>query len=135
MDHVVGAPGHDKDVVDGSNAVEKKYLKTYMLRHSIPDEDTNVKTMSCHSATPMGSACFAIKCKHLLQHHANHVSNILASKSILQRTEIQFMEVEQLYLIIIIDLIPGLNIENVLQEEFHPCYAPVNKTHGSGAAI
>eukprot|EP00957_Ditylum_brightwellii_P102165 7788217-Ditylum_brightwellii.AAC.2 len=55
MDRAVGAPGHE--------------------------EDKNIKTMSCHSATPMRSASFAAEYGCLLQYHANHISNVLTSKS------------------------------------------------------
>eukprot|EP00957_Ditylum_brightwellii_P118342 9025779-Ditylum_brightwellii.AAC.1 len=72
IDHAVGAPGHGKDAVHGLNAVNKRYLQTAMLRNYIPEEDKNVKKMSCLSTTPMGSASFAEECKHLLQHHADH---------------------------------------------------------------
>eukprot|EP00957_Ditylum_brightwellii_P163770 12468107-Ditylum_brightwellii.AAC.1 len=70
IDRDVGAPGRGKDVADGLNAADKRYLRTVMFRNFIPEEDKNVKTMRCHSATPMGSANFAADCKRLLQHHA-----------------------------------------------------------------
>eukprot|EP00957_Ditylum_brightwellii_P017170 1294497-Ditylum_brightwellii.AAC.1 len=41
IDHAVGAPRHGKDVVDGLNAVNKKFLRTAMLRNSIPEEHYN----------------------------------------------------------------------------------------------
>eukprot|EP00957_Ditylum_brightwellii_P161781 12317589-Ditylum_brightwellii.AAC.1 len=66
IDHVVGVPGHGKYVVDGLSAVEQRCLRTAMVRNSIPEEDKNVKTMSCHSAIPMGSASFDAECKCLL---------------------------------------------------------------------
>eukprot|EP00957_Ditylum_brightwellii_P058792 4456912-Ditylum_brightwellii.AAC.1 len=59
IDHAVGAPGHGKDVVDGLNAADKRFLRTAMLRNSIPLENNSVKAMSSHSATPMGSFSFA----------------------------------------------------------------------------
>eukprot|EP00957_Ditylum_brightwellii_P159306 12126360-Ditylum_brightwellii.AAC.1 len=65
IDHAVGAPGHGKDVVDGLNAVDKRFLRRAMLRNSIPEEHTNIKTMSNHSTTPLGSASFAAECMHL----------------------------------------------------------------------
>eukprot|EP00957_Ditylum_brightwellii_P045933 3484390-Ditylum_brightwellii.AAC.1 len=43
IDYAVGAPEHDKDVVDGLNAVDKRHLQTVMLRNSTPEEDNNVK--------------------------------------------------------------------------------------------
>eukprot|EP00957_Ditylum_brightwellii_P108532 8277984-Ditylum_brightwellii.AAC.1 len=38
LDGAVGAPGHGNDVVDGLNAVGKKFLRTAMLRNSISEE-------------------------------------------------------------------------------------------------
>eukprot|EP00957_Ditylum_brightwellii_P184943 14085072-Ditylum_brightwellii.AAC.1 len=38
IDHAVGAPGHGKNVMDGLNAVDKRYLRTAILRNSIPEE-------------------------------------------------------------------------------------------------
>eukprot|EP00957_Ditylum_brightwellii_P134051 10220134-Ditylum_brightwellii.AAC.1 len=81
IDHAVGVPGHDKYVVDGSNTADKRFLRTAMLRNSILEEHNNAKTMSSNSATLMGSASFASECRRLLQHHAEHVSNVHTSKS------------------------------------------------------
>eukprot|EP00957_Ditylum_brightwellii_P071434 5430562-Ditylum_brightwellii.AAC.1 len=41
IDHAVGALRYIKDVVDGLNAVDKRVLRTAMLRNSIPEEHTN----------------------------------------------------------------------------------------------
>eukprot|EP00957_Ditylum_brightwellii_P121214 9244277-Ditylum_brightwellii.AAC.1 len=43
IDCAVGATGHGKDVVDGLNAVDKRFLRTAVLRNSIPEEHNNVK--------------------------------------------------------------------------------------------
>ena len=81
IDRAIGAPGHGKDVVDGLNAVDKRYLKTAMFRIINPEENGSEKTMNSHSATATGSVSFAEECKTILQHHADHVSNVLTSKS------------------------------------------------------
>ena len=81
IDCAIGAPGHGKDVVDGLNAVDKRYLKTAMFRIINPEENGSEKTMNSHSATATGSVSFAEECKTILQHHADHVSNVLTSKS------------------------------------------------------
>eukprot|EP00957_Ditylum_brightwellii_P118598 9045721-Ditylum_brightwellii.AAC.1 len=81
MDCAVGTPGHGKEVVDGLNDVDKRFLRKAMLRNSIPEEHNNLKTMSSHSATPIGSFSFSSERKHLLQHHAEHFSNVWTSKS------------------------------------------------------
>eukprot|EP00957_Ditylum_brightwellii_P161766 12316594-Ditylum_brightwellii.AAC.1 len=41
IDHAVSAPGHGKVVVDGLNDVDKRFLRTAMLRNSIPEKDKN----------------------------------------------------------------------------------------------
>eukprot|EP00957_Ditylum_brightwellii_P133927 10212501-Ditylum_brightwellii.AAC.1 len=41
VDHAVDAPRHGKDVVDGLNAVNTMFLRTAMLRNSIPEEHNN----------------------------------------------------------------------------------------------
>eukprot|EP00957_Ditylum_brightwellii_P088640 6751581-Ditylum_brightwellii.AAC.1 len=41
IDHTVGAPGHGIYVVDGLNAVDKRFLRMAMLRNSIPEEHNN----------------------------------------------------------------------------------------------
>ena len=38
IDRAVGAPGHGKDVVDGLNAVDKRYLKQCMFRLLHPEQ-------------------------------------------------------------------------------------------------
>eukprot|EP00957_Ditylum_brightwellii_P132266 10085743-Ditylum_brightwellii.AAC.1 len=72
IEHAVGVPGPGKDVVDGLNAVDKRYLGIAMLRNSIQKEHNDAKTMNCHSATPMRSASFAAERKHLSQYHAEY---------------------------------------------------------------
>eukprot|EP00957_Ditylum_brightwellii_P031432 2383458-Ditylum_brightwellii.AAC.1 len=80
IDCAVGAPEQGKDVVDGLNAVDMRYFCTVMFRNSIPEEDKNVNPTSCHTVTPNGSTKFTAECKHLLQHHADYVFNVLISK-------------------------------------------------------
>eukprot|EP00957_Ditylum_brightwellii_P168781 12846778-Ditylum_brightwellii.AAC.1 len=41
MDCAVGAPGHGKDMMDELNVVDKRFLRTAMLRNSIPEEHNN----------------------------------------------------------------------------------------------
>eukprot|EP00957_Ditylum_brightwellii_P086985 6620620-Ditylum_brightwellii.AAC.1 len=41
IDNAVGAPRHGKEVVDGLNAVDKRFLRTAMFRNSIPEENNN----------------------------------------------------------------------------------------------
>lgn len=90
IDCAVGAPGHGKDIVDGLNAVDKRYLKTAMFRVINPEENGSEKTMNSHSATATGSFSFAEECKSILQHHADHVSNVLTSKSSKRQSERKF---------------------------------------------
>eukprot|EP00957_Ditylum_brightwellii_P146250 11135765-Ditylum_brightwellii.AAC.1 len=66
VDGAVGVSGYGKYVADGLNAMDKRYLRIAMPRNLFPEEDKNVKTMSCHSATQMGPVSFAAECRHLM---------------------------------------------------------------------
>ena len=39
LDRAVDTPGHGKDVVDGFNFVQKRYLATFLRMHSTPEKD------------------------------------------------------------------------------------------------
>ena len=39
IDRAVDTPGHVKDVVDVFNAVQKRYLATFLRMHSTPEKD------------------------------------------------------------------------------------------------
>ena len=39
LDRAVDAPGHGKDVVDGFNAVQKRYLATCLRMRTTPEKD------------------------------------------------------------------------------------------------
>ena len=39
LDRAVDTPGHEKDVVDGFNAVQKRYLATCLRMRSTPEKD------------------------------------------------------------------------------------------------
>ena len=39
LDRAVDIPGHGKDVVDGFNAVQKRYLATCLRMRSTPEKD------------------------------------------------------------------------------------------------
>eukprot|EP00957_Ditylum_brightwellii_P011802 890466-Ditylum_brightwellii.AAC.1 len=54
LDHAVGAPGHGKYLVDGLNAVGKRFSQKAMLRSLVLEEHSTIKTMNCHSTTPTG---------------------------------------------------------------------------------
>ena len=59
VDCAVGAPGHGKDVVDGLNAVDKRYLKQCMFRLLNPEQKRCENKMEYHSATKSCSVSFA----------------------------------------------------------------------------
>ena len=66
IDCMVGAPGHGKGVVDGLNAVDKTYLRSYMSKISQPGVETPKKKMDAHDSTENGSTSFADICVQLL---------------------------------------------------------------------
>ena len=39
LDRAVDTPGHGKYVVDGFNSVQKRYLATCLIMHSMPEVD------------------------------------------------------------------------------------------------
>eukprot|EP00957_Ditylum_brightwellii_P104121 7931682-Ditylum_brightwellii.AAC.1 len=60
IDHAVGAPGHDKDAVDGSNAVDNSYLNKMMFKMYNLGSKHTAKDMMAHSCTPRKSISYAI---------------------------------------------------------------------------
>ena len=67
LDRAVDTPGHGKDVVDGFNAVHKRYLATCLRMHSTPKKyKIESKCMRVKAMTDKGEVSFAEECKHLL---------------------------------------------------------------------
>ena len=48
----ISKPGHDKDVVDGLNVVEKRYMYQLMSIVQLPGPKTSEKQIIIHSCTP-----------------------------------------------------------------------------------
>jgi hypothetical protein len=69
IDRAVDTPGHGKDVVDGFNAVQKRFLQTCLRKTSMPEVHDNVNAsdrMNIHSMTEQGEVSFADECMRLL---------------------------------------------------------------------
>ena len=67
LDRAVDTPGHGNYVVDGFNAVQKRYLATCLRIRSTPEKDNiDSKSMRADSTTKKGEVSFAKECKHLL---------------------------------------------------------------------
>ena len=67
LDRAVDTPGHGKDVVDGFNAVQKRYLATCFIMRSTPENDKiDGKCMRVEDMTEKGGVSFAKECKSLL---------------------------------------------------------------------
>jgi len=81
IDCAVGAPGHGKDVVDGLNAVDKRFLRTAMMRILNPEEEFDSKCMLSHTANQSTFYSFAKVCRKLLQEHADGVAAMTTEKS------------------------------------------------------
>ena len=81
IDRAVGAPGHGKDVVDGLNAVDKRYLRKAMLRAGHPEADSTSNSINWHSATVGGNVSFAEGCMTTLQYHADNIASQVSSKA------------------------------------------------------
>ena len=67
LDRAVDTPGHGKDVVDGFNAVQKRYLATCLRMCSTPEKHKNdSKRMRVEAMTEKGEVSFSEECKRLL---------------------------------------------------------------------
>ena len=67
LDRSVDTPGRGKDVVDGFNAVQKRYLATCLIMRSTPEVDKIDSTrMRVDSMTENGELSFVKECKRLL---------------------------------------------------------------------
>ena len=62
LDKAIYTPGHGKDVVDGFNAVQKRYLATCLRMRSTPEKDKiDNKCMRVEAMTEKGEVRFAKK--------------------------------------------------------------------------
>eukprot|EP00978_Attheya_sp_CCMP212_P009286 scaffold21956_cov70-Attheya_sp.AAC.2 len=71
IDRAVDTPGHGKDVVDGFNAVQKRFLTTCLRKTNMPEVHDTVNDddrMLIHSMTEKGEVSFADECMRLLLH-------------------------------------------------------------------
>ena len=60
LDRAVDIPGHGKDVVDGFNAVQKRYLATCLRMRSTPEKHKIDSNRMCVEAmTEKGEVSFA----------------------------------------------------------------------------
>eukprot|EP00957_Ditylum_brightwellii_P184737 14070297-Ditylum_brightwellii.AAC.1 len=59
IDHAVGAPGHDKDVVDGLDAVYKAYLNKMVFRTYNPGSKHTAEDIMAHLCTPIKKISYA----------------------------------------------------------------------------
>ena len=67
LDRYVDTPSHGKDVVDGFNAVQKRYLATCLKMRSTPEkENIDSKRMRVEAMTEKGEVSFSKECKFLL---------------------------------------------------------------------
>ena len=67
LDGAVDTTGHGKYVVDGFNAVQKRYLSTCLRMRSTPEKDKiDSNRMSVEAMTEKGEVSFAEECKRLL---------------------------------------------------------------------
>ena len=67
FDRAIDTPVHGKDVVDGFNAVQKRYLATCLRMRITPEKDKiDSKRMHVEAMTEKGEVRFAEECKLLL---------------------------------------------------------------------
>ena len=67
LDRAVDTPSHGKDVLDGFNAVQKRYLATCLRMRITPEKDKiDSKHMRVEAMTEKGEVSFSEECKRLL---------------------------------------------------------------------
>ena len=67
LDRSVYTPVHGKDVLDGFNAVQKRYLATCLRMRRTPEKYTiDSKRMRVEAMTEKGEVSFAEECKPLM---------------------------------------------------------------------
>ena len=67
LDSAVDTPSHGKDVVDGFNSVQKRYLATCLrIRSTLEKDKIDSKRMRVEAMTEKGEVRFAEECKRLL---------------------------------------------------------------------
>ena len=67
LDRAVDTPDHGKDLVDGFNAVQKRYLATCLRKRRTPEKyNIDSKRMRVESMTEKGEVSFAEECNRLL---------------------------------------------------------------------
>ena len=66
IDRAIGAPGHGKDIVDGINATNKKYLASMMCMTGTPESNDSKKRMATESMTETASKSLAVEAQRLL---------------------------------------------------------------------
>ena len=68
IDRAVDTPGHGKDVVDGFNAVQKRYLASCLRKRNTPEvHESDSSRMRVEAMTEEGEVSFAEECKRLLE--------------------------------------------------------------------
>ena len=70
LDRAVDTPSHGKDVVDGFNAAQKRYLATCLRMRSTPEKDKiDSKCMRVYAMTEKVEVSCSKECKRLLDLH------------------------------------------------------------------
>ena len=63
IDRVIGVPGHGKNVVDGINAYDKKFLMKKMCMIEMPEADNFNKRIAAHCMLENFHYSFPEECK------------------------------------------------------------------------
>jgi hypothetical protein len=66
IDRAIGAPGHGKDIVDGLNATDKRFLASKMRMIGLPEGSDAENRMAAESMVEGTSKSLAVECARLL---------------------------------------------------------------------
>jgi hypothetical protein len=98
IDRAIGAPGHGKDIVDGLNATDKRFLRGRMCLIGSPEANDGAKRMAAHSMVEGASKSLALECARLcsdetritgVKGHSKHKKRESNSKVTLRNYHIQ----------------------------------------------
>jgi hypothetical protein len=101
FDRAIQAPLHGKDVVDGINATDKRYLAGCMCLVGTPEANDGDKRMAAQSMVEMASKSLADKCMWLcsldsrlqgVKGHMKHVKREVSAKLKMKHYHVQNLD-------------------------------------------
>ena len=74
IDCVVVAPGHVREIVDGLNATDKRFLSMLMTNVQLPGASAYYSQMTIHTSTSNTDITLASKFENIFQTQQGHIA-------------------------------------------------------------